>query len=435
MPLLLAYRCGEGGVVGGERGTARTLRNCNMKHSTQTVFIIVCIVCTRAVKSEAEPNARRNLVKASNLFGLHLLQSFNEKNVIFSPFSMSSVLSMVYLGARGPTAQQLAERLGYKRFNLSPVDILTSYHDIFAELAPPASSSKTSPYILESASAMLVSDELTLNRTYAEALSRAFRAAVEVADFERRPRNVLEEVNTWVNAKTRGKIDKLLEYLPTDTKLLLMNALYFKGVWQTQFDPEFTSQQTFYNYDGSRSSVPAMFVVANFRIAYDPDLKADMIQLPYVGTDGDTVNLFVLLPEDAKSLGHMIRKLTLDRMGEVMRKLTVQEVELTLPKLKLENFLDMKSPLKKLGVSLMWSGSADLSGIGSRKLKVDKVVHRATLELDEKGAQAAAVSGVAIAAKSLRPGREFRVNRPFVFFIGHRKTGAILFLGQVMSVK
>ncbi|XP_064469514.1 intracellular coagulation inhibitor 2-like [Ornithodoros turicata] len=403
-----------------------------MEHSVLAI-IFTCVLSASAIDPFKKGSKQDSLVESSNLFGLQVLQLFSEKNVVFSPLSLSAVLSMVYMGAKGATAHQMAQHLNYARHDLSARDVLTAYSDLLLELSPPSSFLRSRPYVIDSASAVLVSHDFALNETYRKNMRRAFNAAVEAVDFQKDSSKTVELVNDWAKEKTKGKIEKVLEYLPAQTKLFLLNALYFKGLWKVPFDPDVTSMRTFQNADGSKSLVPTMFAAEDFNYAYDPDMKAGVIELPYLGKGG--VSLFVFLPENIRSFGQLIQSMTAERVRQVIASMREQRIEVFMPKLRLENRLQMKEPLDTLGMTVMFSDAADLSGMGSGDLKVDEVVHQAVLELDEKGARAAAVSGVAIAAKSLRSGKEFRVNRPFVFFIGHRDTGAVLFLGQVMSVK
>lgn len=401
-----------------------------------TVIAFALVVATFAI-DPARRNSRSrqdNLVEATNLFGLRLLQLFPGKNVIFSPLSLSAVLSMVYTGARGRTAQEIARHLNYARYGLSREDVLDAYRDLLLELSPPSLLLKSQPYVIDSASALLVSKDFALNQTYRKIITRAFDAPVEAVDFHEDSSKTVDLVNDWAREKTRGKIEKILEHIPAQTKLLLLNALYFRGLWKAPFDPELTSMRPFQNADGTKSLVPMMYLVLDdVNFVHDPGMEADVLELPYVGKGG--ASLFVFLPENVQSFQKLINSLTADRILQVIRSMRQQRVEVFLPKLRLEKRLELKEALDALGMAHMFSDAADLSGMGSGDLKVDEVVHQAVLEVDEKGSRASAVSGVAIAAKSLRSGKEFRVDRPFVFFIGHRDTGVVLFLGQVLSVK
>jgi serpin B len=242
-------------------------------------------------------------------------------------------------------------------------------------------------------------------------------------------------INDWVETVTREKIMDLIkpDMLNANTRLVLVNAIYFKGDWQKKFDPKFTSQEDFHLRDGSTKKVPMMQqTIDKAQFAILDSLGATMVELPY---KGDRIVMQVLLPE-AGGLPQLEEKLR--TAGDLLELWDdakgTEKVKVTLPKFKLEQTIPLTKHLQALGMSDMFDyRKADFSAIdGTRGLYVSTVIQKAFIEVNEEGSEAAAATGAVMMMRSMpSPPEAFRADRPFLFFLRDKLTGMLLFQGRV----
>lgn len=363
---------------------------------------------------------------ASNQFGFRLLQKIpasSEVNLFFSPYSVSTALAMAYVGARADTQQELHESLGYSSVGLTPDHVPTAHAQHTHVLRAPSNST------LRVANAAVIQERYNVLTEYLDLLTQSFAAEVSKANLA--DEQSRKNINTWVKNSTGGKIEDLLtEPLPPNTKMVLLNAIYFKGLWDTPFDASFTSSAPFYNGGTEQVTVDMMRNEVRVPYAYHEATDADVADLPYAGLD---YSMTIVLPRDHSGAEALRQRLSWPVFQNMLSHLQQQRLTLALPRFKLEGAYKLKQPISQLGAKKMFDErQADLSGItGSRDLFVHDVIHKAVVEVNEEGSEAAGASGVVFVTKSLSTSTRFIVDHPFLFFIRNTKTGDVFFAGQV----
>ncbi|KAG0423676.1 hypothetical protein HPB47_000553 [Ixodes persulcatus] len=358
------------------------------------------------------------LARAQNHFALKLLKELSsekpESNLFFSPTSISVALAMVSAGARGKSEAELSAALGHTAAGLSSREsILESYKKILAEQQTDDNVS------LMIANAVFVKKTLKVLESYQKELVNTFAAMFRSVGGEK---SAMEsEVNEWVKNKTRGKISGFK--IPADTVMALLNAIYFKGLWKTPFEAEYTSPHPFYNKGSQEVKVETMMRHGEVPIANEFDFAA--IELSY---KGDRHCMVIVLPHEKKGLPKLRDAMTVESIEKIQRSLQNETLVIQLPKFNLKTEYRLIPALKKLGVRSIFS-DADLSGItGDGRLRVTEVQHKAAIEVNEEGTVASAATELA-GPESLATA--FVVDRPFLFYIREKATGRVLFLGEV----
>jgi len=360
-------------------------------------------------------------------FGLDLYRTLagQESNLFFSPYSLSTALAMVYAGARGETARQMAATLHYPL----PQEQLHPALDAL-DLALSAANQ---PFTLTTANAAWAQQGYKFRPAYLDVLAANYGVGVRQVDFERDATReaARRTINDWAKERTNGKILDLITpgLLSADTRLVLTNAIYFKGDWVSPFPAAQTRPQPFTRADGSQVTVPMMRQRGAMVYAAGPDFQA--VELPY---KGERMRLVAILPA-AGRLADFERSLDAARLAAILQALRPQEdVALVMPKFKLGTGYKLEEVLPALGMRDVFDpDKADLSGMSEpdqAPLFLAHVVHKAFVAVDEKGTEAAAASA-AIAEAVSAPRLSVVFDRPFLFLIRDADTGVILFLGRL----
>uniref|UniRef100_V5H7A1 Putative tick serpins 10 n=1 Tax=Ixodes ricinus TaxID=34613 RepID=V5H7A1_IXORI len=372
------------------------------------------------------------LTLANNRFGLRLfgvLSSTPDSNVFFSPYSVSTAMAMAYAGVRGEAQQELSQRLEFSAAGLSEEQVLDAYAQHTRRILLVQTNST-----LKVANAAAVHGGLTLLASYERTLSRSFYSELLNVDFANEADAAAAFINGWVRQRTQDKIDGIIDgKLDPNTRLMLLNAIYFKGAWNRQFNASLTAKGPFFN--GGTAPVQVDVMTGNFDIpyAYFEDLQVDMAELPYRGLD---FSMSILLPRHSNALEALKRNLTAELFQSMVSRLREREVNVALPKFKLDTKYLLKEALQTLGIRKIFTSGSDWSGITTDNLSaVSTVIHKAAVEVNEEGSVAAATTGIGIIAISLPPPPvEFRVNHPFLFFIRNTNTNDILFVGHINAL-
>lgn len=369
--------------------------------------------------SPSAPAAGKDIVEGNNAFAVKLYRELGAKegNLLFSPYSVSSALGMTYAGARGNTAEEMARAL------LFPKD-QARLHPAFRALGRElALSAGKGGQRLDIANALIL--------TGGE-VSTAFKAIVK-KDYDAEIFDGgLDSVNNWVKQKTEGKIDKILEELSPDSVCVLLNAVYFKGVWESRFDRLRTFGAPFSVSAGRKVTVSLMRQKNEFKVMGERDFKA--ISLPY---QGDTLSMVVVLPNSVDGLSALEKQLTAGNLKSWLGKLDREEpraIEIFLPKFRLAAGYDLLAPLRAMGVNDAFRPKeADFSGMGWRKgrLWIGQIKHKAFVDVNEEGAEAAAATSVEMITKIMLEEPVFKADHPFLFMIRDNRSGSILFMGRV----
>ncbi|XP_057896611.1 serpin B6-like [Melospiza georgiana] len=377
-----------------------------------------------------------SLCAANTAFAVDLLRRLCEKNsgqnVFFSPFSISSALSMVLLGSRGSTEAQIRKVLCLKNAQ----DAHNGYQSLLSEINDP-----NTKYILRTANRLYGEKTLEFLPSFIESSQKSYHAGLEQMDFLHAWEDSRKQINVWVEERTEGKIQNLLAEgtLNSLTTLVLVNAIYFKGNWEKQFNKASTTERPFHINKKETKPVQMMFKEATFKWTYAGDLQTKILELPYVGKE---LSMIILLPDaiqdGSTGLERLERELTHEKlMGWIspeMMKST--EVEVYLPKFKLEENYDLKPILRRMGMpDAFESGKADFSGMSlvispGNELVLSEVVHKSFVVVDEEGTEAAAATAVVRITLGAKRSLKFTADHPFLFFIRHNKTCSILFCGR-----
>lgn len=375
------------------------------------------------------------LSSANTLFALELFQTLNESsptgNIFFSPFSISSALAMVILGAKGSTAAQLS-----KTFHFDSVeDIHSRFQSLNAEV-----SKRGASHTLKLANRLYGEKTYNFLPEYLASTQKMYGADLAPVDFLHASEDARKEINQWVKGQTEGKIPELLAVGVVDsmTKLVLVNAIYFKGMWEEKFMTEDTTDAPFRLSKKDTKTVKMMYQKKKFPFGYISDLKCKVLEMPYQGGE---LSMVILLPKDIEDestgLKKIEKQITLEKLLEWTKRENLEfiDVHVKLPRFKIEESYTLNSNLGRLGVQDLFSSSkADLSGMsGSRDLFISKIVHKSFVEVNEEGTEAAAATGGIATFCMLLPEEEFTVDHPFIFFIRHNPTSNVLFLGRVCS--
>ncbi len=360
-------------------------------------------------------------------------QAHAADNFFFSPYSISVALSMAYAGAKGSTATQMASAA---HFDLAPEKLFPAFDALDLTLASrskPATSDGQG-LDLHVVNSNWGEQTLAFQKPYLDTLAVSYGAGVRLTDFIHAPDAARMNINGWVSDQTNAKIVDLLPEgsLTSDTRFVLVNAVYFKAVWQTPFEPSATRPADFHKLDGSTASVDEMSTGGDFAYAASDNYEA--VELPYLG---GTTSMVVVLPREGK-FASVDAALSGDMIQSTFTSLQAYSpVHVSLPKFTIKGAtISIKDSLTSLGMKDAFDSSkADFTGIGDGGLFIGDVLHQAFIAVDEKGTEAAAATAVIGVGGSAAPTKvtEFNVNRPFLVFIRDIPTNTAIFAGRVTT--
>ncbi len=393
--------------------------------------LLVAIFAAYPVLAEepAAPDPQAEVVRGNNQFAWDLYAKLREAegNLFFSPYSISTALAMTYAGARGETAEQMAETL---HFTAPDEDL----HRAMGALVDALNKAgEEGDFELAVANALWGQSGYEFLDAFTEMVEKSYGAGLERVDFQRQTEAARQTINQWVEDKTNERIEDLLKpgVLSPDTRLVLTNAIYFKGDWASQFDKDATRDRPFTRVGGDKIDVPMMYQKGEFR--YGGNNVCQILELPY---EGDDLSMLVILPRTAEGLADLEKGLSpewLDRWAQPMRK---QEVHVYLPRFEITAEFSLKDVLIAMGMRDAFSEDADFSGMtGRRDLFISAVEHKAFVEVTEEGTEAAAATAVVMNERAAPLPVTFRADHPFLFLIRDNGTGSILFVGRVANPK
>lgn len=378
-------------------------------------------------RAYAEPadHVDPRLVRGNTAFGLGLFRRLLEEdpgeNLFISPASVSLALAMTLNGADGETFAAMADTLGLEGMSLAEIN------DAFADLKT-ILQNPDPKVTLTVANSLWARAGITFDEDFLKRNRRYYGAAVTELDFDLP--GAAGEINGWVKENTGGKIEEIVES-PIDprTVLFLINAIYFKGEWTEQFDPEKTEAISFALADGTQKQHPVMFRDGEFRYLAREGFQA--VWLPY--GKNERVGMYVFLPAPDSSLEEFYASLTAENWTRWLDSFTVQSGEIGLPRFKFDYEASLKSALETLGmVEAFNPAAADFGAMRpERDLYINEVKHKTFVEVNEEGTEAAAATSVEIRLTALPQGFSMIVDRPFCFAIADSKTGSLLFIGSV----
>ena len=386
------------------------------------------IIAPSTVKplSEARP-----VIEANNQFALEFYANLKDKeegeNIFFSPYSISTAIAMMYEGALNKTAEEIQSVFHFpndQSLRRASFEVVQSYLN-----------RQGMPYELSAANALWVEKEFDLQSAFKTALTKFYKGEAFAADFKMASERERQRINAWVEDKTKEKIKDLLPQGSVNslTRLVLTNAIYFKGKWENQFKKDQTRDEDFWLNENQTTEVPMMWKSGDFNYAQTEELQ--ILEIPY---EAGELSMLILLPKGkrAEDLRSLEESLTIDNLNFWRESLRGHEMdEVFIPKFTFERSYQLKKNLEAMGMPLAFNrGGADFSGINKEEtLYVDDIYHKAFVEVNEEGTEAAAATGIEFETVSLRPQAFFKADHPFIFLIQERTTGYILFMGKVAN--
>jgi serpin B len=395
-----------------------------------------------AVESEArrdtEPEVSDELLQAHTedmrALALDLLHATaDDDNLFTSPYSISVALAMTYAGARGDTESQMAEAL---HFDLPEAELHPAFNALDLALAEraediPEDSGEAEAFQLSVVNQLFGQTGYPFEAPFLDTLAVNYGAGMRLLDFEADPDGNRVLINDWVETVTQERIEELLPEgsITTYTKLVLVNAIYFKASWSAPFELEATSDEGFTTLAGGTVSVPTMH--GEQETLYGTGDGFALVDLPYVGSQ---LTMTLLVPDEGRFV-EVRDGLDVASLDAAISGMSEHAVDIAVPRWSFKSQLDLVPPLKTLGmVDAFDVNLADLSGMSTAsQLYVSGVFHQAFVAVDEKGTEAAAATAVVVGDESEPERAELEVDRPFLFMIRDRPTGAVLFLGQVVD--
>ncbi|XP_061781776.1 neuroserpin [Nerophis lumbriciformis] len=362
----------------------------------------------------------------------HRLQAAgSQDNIVFSPLSLAVALGMVELGAKGVSLEEIRHAVGFN--HLLPGVEFSLLQNLTA-----AFSGDDSQYTVRFANSLFLQEGITFNPEFLHVMSKYFKANVETVDFSDSVA-VAEQISNWVSNHTEGKIRDLIscEDFGDDTRLSLVNAVYFRGSWKNQFRPENTRTFSFSRDDGSEVQTLMMYQQGDFYYGEFSDGSQEaggvyqVLEMPY---EGDDVSMMIVLPRQEVPLASLEPIIKSALLEEWANNVKQQKVEVYLPRFKVEQKLDLKDTLKELGIKTIFTKDADLSAMtDGKELYIGRAVQKAYLEVTEEGAEGAVGSGMIALTRNLVLYPQVMADHPFFFVIRNRRAGSILFMGRVMT--
>ena len=364
-----------------------------------------------------------NLVKAGNAFTFNLFSKIPDSqghNVLISPLSISLALSMTLNGADGSTKSNIINTLGLN--GLSVDEISQIYFDLVSALKKADSN-----VVMEIANSIWIKKEYPVLESFITASQNYYDARVQSLEFNQA---ALVTINNWVSEKTNGKIPIILNQISADEIMFLINAIYFNGKWQIQFDKSNTEEDAFTLSTGLSATVPLMMIKEHFGYSEQPGYRA--LKMPY---GNGKFEMVMLLPDEGKSADQLAQQLNPSVWENLKMSLASDsKVDVWIPRFKFSWDSELKDILSSLGMAVAFSKTeANFFKINATdQLYISKVKHKSFIEVNEEGTEATAATSVAIGVTSMGPGgARFHATRPFLFFITEEDTGAILFAGKV----
>ena len=411
-----------------------------MKNILSILLLLVVISCNKNVSpvantsentTNSEPmtegeSIQQSLIEGNNQFTLELfsnLSSANE-NIIISPFSVSSALAMTYAGAKNNTQSQMSYVL---HFNHNQEVLHTDFSQLLSNIKALNSDGNE----VNIANSLWVQNKFKLQESYLKTIKTNYASDVQSVDFVLESEKTRGTINKWVESKTNQKIKDLIPVggITKSTMLVLTNAIYFLGTWENKFDVKNTTESLFYLNEEAKVNAPFMRQTAKFK--YFEDEFIQVIDLPYAK---NKLSMIVVMPKEKFGLMKITKAMLNDNYTHILAGLQMQKVAISLPKFKASSSFDLGAKLSEMGMPDAFTSAADFSGItGSKDLNISKIMHKAFIEVNEKGTEAAGATTVVMEKTSYVKTPVFTADSPFLYLIKDNISGSILFIGKIVN--
>ncbi|XP_070796849.1 leukocyte elastase inhibitor-like isoform X2 [Pituophis catenifer annectens] len=375
-----------------------------------------------------------SLSAANTIFALNLFKKLSandpSNNLFFSPLSLSSALLMVSLGARNNTEAQILKSMHRKSDRVHQ-----RFEKLISDINKPGAN-----YSLSLVNQLFGETSYDFLASFIESTQRFYHAGLEKLNFRQASEDSRRHINAWVEEKTSGKIQDLLVpgIIDSLTKLVLVNAIYFKGNWANKFNKDHTEEKPFWVNKNERKIVQMMFRKGEYNMTHISAYRISILEIPYIDND---LSMIILLPDEIEDnstgLEKLEREITYEKLMDWINpeKMFPRKIDLSFPKFKLEEKYDLKPVLRSMGMTDAFDeGKADFSGMSTNNdLVISEVVHKSFIEVNEEGTEAAAATAVITVFKSANVAVEFKADHPFVFSVTDRSRKNILFFGRYSS--
>jgi len=371
------------------------------------------------------------VVAGNNKFALELYAKLQNQqgNLFLSPYSISTALAMAYAGARGQTEKQMADALCFSTMSSEQL------HEEFGRLIRKLNAAgEKGGYELVVANALWGQKGYNFLPEYLALVKTEYDGDLQQVDFSKQTEEARKTINAWVEKKTKDKIKELIKtgMLNSATRLVLTNAIYFKGKWAAQFTPVVTKDSPFILLGGQKVNVPMMYQTEKF--GYREDANIQVLEMPYVNND---LSMVVLLPKKLDGINELEKRLNNDNLARWIDDLRKRNVQVFFPRFKMTSEFELAPVLGAMGMPDAFSDKADFSGMnGNHELSISAVIHKAYVDVNEEGTEAAAATAVGVTATSIEtpaPPPVFKADHPFIFLIRDNKSDSILFLGRMAN--
>jgi serine protease inhibitor len=366
-----------------------------------------------------------DLVQSNTRFGFkifnQLISEDEGQNIFISPLSILLALAMTYNGAVGDTSLAMADALEFSGFDLEELN--TGFKDLMTSIE-----NADSEIDLAIANSIWMNMGFEAREDFIERNSKYYSSEVREIDFA--GAGAVDTINGWIADNTRNKIEKMLDYIPADAVMYLINAIYFKGNWTYEFDERNTSDDDFYLAGGSTKKVPMMNQWED--LLYCAGEGYAGIKLPY---GQEKMSMYIILPDEGISLDSLVGSLDADSWSNIIGSFSERNVHLSMPRYKMEYGIKLlNDAFINMGMGIAFGPGADFSGI-REEIFISRILHKAVIEVNEEGSEAAAATVVEMVetAAPLEEPVEFKVNRPFFFVIADDRSGSMLFMGKVVE--
>lgn len=385
------------------------------------IFIALLLtICVFVIKAQQTDN---------NNFAFELykkLSENNSNNIVFSPYSISQSLAMVYCGAEGNNRYQMQKVMGFDADAKKTNEFFGKTNKKLTILSDTVS--------LLISNQLLIQKDYTFLSDYLLQMKNKYQAKMFFVNFKSQIgiKKAVCKVNKSVKKHTRGNIKQLINKSKVSelTKLIITNAIWFDAEWKYAFEKENTTNKTFNNIDGTKTQLPMMYQKTNFDYYENKTLKA--IKIPY---KGNKINMLIILPKEVDNFAISEKELCKKNISSIEKNMKLQKVELSIPKFNVSSGFELKKTLMQMGMVEAFNNKADFSLItGNKELKIDKVIHKTIIDVSEKGTEVAAATAVIMIRKSAFVKNVFFADKPFIYIIKDNENNIIL-VGKFVNAK